>query len=135
MSMLPSLPELWDTLADYPAARTGEALVYLLHQVQAMVGAQHAFLAVNVRLGGGELAASDLCRGWRVRDIVFADPTPEKLEATRHFLAYGQKLDPVHLGQTTINLMQTGGTYRSARLHDGVLLDWDTFVETKHYDL
>ena len=135
MSTILSPPELWDILADFPAAHSGEALVYLLHQVQAMVGAQHAFLAVNVRLGGAELAAHDLCRGWRVRDIVFADPTPEKREATRHFLLHGQKLDPVHLGQTTINLMQAGGTYRSARLHNGLLLDWDTFVQTKHYEI
>ena len=61
-------------------------------------------------------------------------PTPQRLALIRAFLAGSDKLDPVHVGQTSINICATAGRFRVETLHGG-LVDWEEFRHTEHYRL
>lgn len=124
----------YDALADFPAARTGDALAFLFATLGGLVGAEYVFWNLLVRLGTGEVARTDLCRGWRVCDIALQDPTPERLARVKLYLEGTEKQNPLYLGQTSINLTLHAGEHRVGRMRGG-LVDWDTFRQTPHYQL
>ena len=85
-----------------------------------------------VRLGTGEVAERDPCLGWRVREVILAEPNPDRLVRLREFMEGTEKQHPLHLDEATIKLMRAGGNFRSARL-SGDLIDFASFRQTLHY--
>ena len=63
-----------------------------------------------------------------------AVPTPQRLALIRRFMEGSDKLDPVHVGQTSINICATHGRFRVESLHGG-LVDWEEFRQTEHHRL
>ncbi len=123
-----------DRLADFPAARVDDALAFLFVALRRLVGAEAVFWNLLVRLGGGEVARVDLCQGWRVRDMVMENASPERMARVRQYLEGTRKQDPLHLGETSINLAQHAGEFRAERMRGG-LVDWERFRQTPHYAL
>ncbi len=121
-----------DRLVDFPAARVDDALAFLFAALRRLVGAEAVFWNLLVRLGGGEVARVDLCRGWRVRDMVMENPSPERLARVRQYLEGTRKQDPLHLGETSINLARRAGEFRAGRMRGG-LVDWERFRRTPHH--
>lgn len=139
MSTRPSLTQAdlfacWNELSAYPAAQVEEMLVHFYRTALPLLGADSGFWVPLVRLARGELAARDLCHGWRVRDVVPATPTPARLAQIRRFLEGNDKQNPVHVGQTTVNICAGSGRFRVERLHGG-LVDWEEFRQTEHQRL
>ena len=89
---------------------------------------------LTVRLGTDNLAQNDLCGGWRFRDIVPANPTPELLARLRAFPDGMDKQDPERVGETAIKALRSGGTFRVHTLHQD-LADYEQFRQTVHYRL
>lgn len=129
-----SIYALWNALADYPAARTGDALMRLFAFLQPLVGAQNVFWCLLLHVGSGEAERTDPCRGWRLRDTVIADPTPERLERIHRFQQGTDKESALHAGMTTVALMRGSGRFRAPRMRDG-MVDWEAFQRTAHYKI
>jgi DNA-binding CsgD family transcriptional regulator len=96
--------------------------------------ADNSWWCLTVRIGTPQLARPDLCSGWRVRHIVHARPSPELNERVRVFLEQTDKQNPVHMGETTINVLRASGEFRVHRLHGG-LVDLESFERSEHYRL
>ncbi len=124
----------WNALFAYPAGDTEAMLAHFYRVALPLLGADDGYYLLMVRLAEGEEAARDLCKGWRARAIVPAVPTPQRLALIRAFLAGSDKLDPVHVGQTSINICATAGRFRVETLHGG-LVDWEEFRQTEHHRL
>ncbi len=124
----------WNALFAYPAGETDAMLAHFYRVALPLLGADDGYYLLMVRLAEGEEAARDLCQGWRARAIVPAVPNPQRLALIRSFLAGSDKLDPVHVGQTSVNICATYGRFRVETLHGG-LVDWEEFRRTEHYRL
>ena len=124
----------WNALFAYPAGDTEAMLAHFYRVALPLLGADDGYYLLMVRLAEGEEAERDLCQGWRARAIVPAVPTPQRLALIRSFLAGSDKLDPVHVGQTSVNICATSGRFRVASLHGG-LVDWEEFRHTEHHRL
>ena len=125
---------LWNSLADYPVARTSDALAHFFRTSVRLLDADDVRWCQTVRLGTDDLAQNDLCGGWRFRDIVPANPTPELLARLRAFLDGVDKQDPERVGETALNVLRTGGRFRVHTLYDD-LADIERFRQTVHYRL
>ena len=124
----------WNALHAYPAGETDAMLAHFYRVALPLLGADDGYWLLMVRLGQGDLAERDLCKGWRARAIVPAVPNPERLALIRRFLEGSDKLDPVHVGQTSVNICATHGRFRVRSLHGG-LVDWEEFRQTEHHRL
>lgn len=127
--------ELWNDLADYPAARTDAALAHLFRELLTLVEADDARWCLSVRLAARENAQNDLCLGWRVRDLVPASPTPELLARFHHFLQHAVKQNLEHIGHTTVHVLRGSGAFRIYTLRGPGFLDFEEFRQTEHYRL
>src|SRR4051812_43122117 len=87
-----------------------------------------------VRIGTSRQARADLCAGWRLRQMVMAHPTPDLDERKRVVTEETDKQNPVHMGQTTVNVLRASGSFRVHRLLGG-LVDLSEFRQTAHYRL
>ena len=125
---------LWNALAEYPVARTGDALAHFFRESVRLLDADGARWRQTVRLGTGELAQNDLCSGWRVREILPANPTPELLARIRDYLDGMDKQDPDRVGETTVRVLQSTGRFHVQTLHKD-LVDFERFRQTVHYRL
>ncbi len=125
--------DLWNTLADYPAARTGNALAHLFRVVLPLIGAQHGFWCLLMRMATDDTAQRDPSLGWRVREVILAEPNPDRVARLREFMQAAEKQNQLHLDEATTRLMRRGGEFRAARLSGGVLVDFDRFQQTDHY--
>ena len=139
MSTQPSFTQddffaLCNRLAEYPAAENEAMLAHFFQAALPVLHAGNAFWTLLVRLGTGPVADEDLCHGWRTRDILVANPSPTQLAQVRRFLDGTDKQNPVHLGQTTINVTRASGRFRVERLRGG-LVDWETFRHSDHHRL
>ena len=125
---------LWNALADYPAARTGDALAHFFRESLRLLDADGVRWCLTVRLGTDELAEHDLCHGWRVREVLPANPTPELLARIRDYLDGMDKQDPDRVGETTVSVLRTSGRFRVQTLYKD-LVDFEQFRQTVHYRL
>lgn len=125
---------LWNALADYPVARTGDALAHFFRESVRLLDADGARWCLTVRLGTDALAQNDLCQGWRVREVLPANPTPELLARIRDYLDGMHKQDPERVGETTVSVLRTGGRFRVQTLYKD-LVDYERFRQTVHYRL
>ena len=87
-----------------------------------------------MRLGSGPVADDDLCHGWRTRDILLANSSPAQLAQVRRFLEGIDNQNPIHLGETIINVMRASGRFRMERLRGG-LVDRETSRYSDHHRL
>ena len=125
---------LWNALADYPAARTSDALVHFFREAVRLLNVDGARWCLTVRLGTGPLADNDLCSGWRVCEILPANPTPELLARIRDYLDGVNKQDLDRVGETTVKILRSGGAFRVLTLRDD-LISFEQFRQTVHYRL
>ena len=103
---------LWNALAEYPAARTGDARAHFFQESARLLRADGARWCLNVRLATGAQAKDDLCGGWRIREMLLANPTPEGLARVRAYLASMNRQDPERLGEPTVVALRGSGTFR-----------------------
>jgi DNA-binding CsgD family transcriptional regulator len=110
---------LWDELAAFEAARTDDALMFLLGAVAEMVGAQNAYWMGVVRVVDD---ARDPLLGWRPRVVRYLRPVPDDKRHTPprpRALRRGRKVDEATRAQTRL-----AGTFRACRLRDLFPADW-----------
>jgi DNA-binding CsgD family transcriptional regulator len=110
---------LWDELATFEAARSEDALMFLLGAVAKMVGAQNAYWMAAVRLTDD---ARDPLLGWRPRVIRYLRPLPNDEKYTHErirSLRRGRTID-----EATVAQARRAGTFRACRLRDLVSSEW-----------
>ncbi len=119
--------DLWDALADFDAARSDAALLYLMQQLCALAGGCNVIWFGSVRLDS--TLPADPVGGWRVRSARFLHQSP-LLERTAVEQMDLLEMGPVDI--TTIRNVKGAGVFRAHRLRD--LIDEDWFA-TEYYDL
>lgn len=120
--------QLWDELADFPAAQSDEALTHFMGRLSAWLEAQDVVWVGAARMAEGSAARRDSLRGWRGVAIRHLNPTPEILARSQH-AASTQASEPA---LTTRALVAGSGTLRVHRLHDG-FVDFAAMQKTEHY--
>jgi DNA-binding CsgD family transcriptional regulator len=119
---------LWDELASFEAARTDDALMFLLGAVAEMVGAQNAYWMGAVRAMDD---ARDPLLGWRPRVVRYLRPVPDDKRHTPprpRVHRRGRKVDAATAAQVRL-----AGTFRACRLRDLFSADWfksDTYLQS-----
>jgi DNA-binding CsgD family transcriptional regulator len=116
---LSSIHTLWDTLADFDAARMEEARSHLLTGICDLIGAQNAVWIGAVRLGDPQ--PEDPVKGWRPRAIRQLRPTEvieEKAKEQADMLEAGE------VDVTTLRNVALAGQYRVNRLVELAPKDW-----------
>jgi len=125
---IPSIPALWDALADFPASRGDAALNHLKKAVCQWVGADSAFWVGVVRVATGGAARRDPLHGWRARAAVHTRRNIDSASLARQGMRQ-QDTDPP---MTSCAIAAGAGTFRVRTMHDG-LLDMAAFRRTAHY--
>ena len=119
---------IWDRLADFDAARTEEALLFLLQALKELVGADDAVWIGTVRLADGKAAKRDHQRGWRGSVVVHLEWTDLK----RQVVAAAMKAQEIDGGVPSfIELAKLSGNFRTLTLRE--LHNMATFTRTEHY--
>jgi DNA-binding CsgD family transcriptional regulator len=111
--------QLWDELSTFEAARSEDALMYLLGAVAQLIDAQNAYWMGTVRLAEDK---RDPLRGWRPRVIRYLRPLPNDEKYTQNrmrSLQQGRTVDEATAAQTRL-----AGTFRACRLRDLVSPEW-----------
>jgi len=121
---------LRDALADFPAARSDDALMHLLQTLCGWLGADNAFWVGAVRMAGGAAAMRDPQHGWRGRAALFLRSNARIAEQTRAAIRSQDQPDP---DMATCALTAGAGTFRVHRMHDG-FIDFDAFRRTAPYE-
>lgn len=113
---------LWDGLADFEAARTDDALLYLLRAVSGLLDAQKAYWlgAVRVRQSD-ELNERDPLKGWRPANIRYLDTLPADLQIYRQGMRNVASGEP---DESTANHALNAGRFRAVLLRDHVSPDY-----------
>lgn len=109
---------LWDELADFDAARSDQALTYLMGKLCLLVGAWNASWMGGVRL---DAVPGDPVKGWRPRCIRFLHPSPLLDGAALEQLGM---LEQGVVDITTIRSIENAGVFRANRLCDLVSSEW-----------
>lgn len=122
--------ELWDELADFPLARTRDAIDLLFCRIAEWIGADNAFWVGVVRVQESARAQKDILHGWRLRAAERWQPrTEECQDQIRKVLAHMER-DP---GISTRKIISESGRFRSYRLRDG-FVDFQAFRKTPQYN-
>jgi DNA-binding CsgD family transcriptional regulator len=128
MKYLNEIHQIWDRLADYPAAQSQQALRYLLKEINQLIGADTGYWLSAFRLD--ELDASrDFMLGWRPGPICFSEELPE-VENT--YKKYIKEIDSgrYEVGESTLNHLKQSGKFRATLLRDHVSAD---FLDSDFY--
>jgi len=104
---------LWDELADFDAARSDEALGYLMAGLCQLVGAQNANWIGSVRMV--DILPGDLVHGWRPRCVRFLHPSAQ-IDASVKEQAKNLELGSVD--ESTIRNVAQAGIFRANRATD-----------------
>lgn len=120
---------LWDELADFPASRTGEALVHLMETLCGWLRADNALWIGGVRVAAGTVGRQDPQHGWRGRVLSPLYPHTSPQEQLSRRAMREQDTDP---GMTTRTITAQAGEFRVHRLRDG-FVDFARFRRTAHY--
>jgi len=119
---------IWDRLADFDAARTEKALLFLLQALKELVDADDVVWVGTVRMAYGEEAERDHQRGWRGSVVVHLEWTDLK----RQVVAAAMKAQEIDSGVPSfIELAKLAGNFRTLVLRE--LHDMATFTRTEHY--
>ena len=118
--------DLWDALADFDAARSDAALLYLMQQLSVLAGGCNVIWFGGVRLD--PTLPADPVKGWRVRSVQFLHRS-QMLDRTAVEQMSLLDMGPVDI--TTIRNVEGAGVFRARRLRD--LIDEDWFA-TEYYD-
>lgn len=120
--------QLWDDLADMPAANIDHGLEHLMRVMCEWLRADNAVWVGAVRMARGQRAARDPLNGWRARarHVLLANPTLDRSaqQATRD-------LDSAP-GMSTVALTRAAGEFRVHRLRDG-FVDLAAFRRTAQF--
>lgn len=116
--LLAQIHALWDTLADFDAARIDDALDHLMEGLCALVGAQNAIWIGVVRLAD---AAGDPMSGWRPPVTRFLHPTGKLLDAVN---AQTRRMDRGFPNQAAAGVIAQSGRFRACRLCDVAPQEW-----------
>ncbi len=140
---------LWDELDAFPASRTDEALVHLMHWFRQHLAADNIIWLGSLLMLDQEAARHDPLLGWRLRtrqSFVLEKESYRKLVAsyfaTEHygrltpaFYRKGRRPDAdIHIGMASREVVRQAGTFRVHRLRDG-WIDFAKFRRTEHYRL
>lgn len=120
--------EIWDRLADFDAARTEEALRFLMVELKSLVAADDAVWIGVVRIAHGAAAERDHQLGWRGRVVVHLEWTDLKREVVAAAMKAQEKDGGV---PSSIEMAKLAGDFRTLTLRE--LHDMRTFVRTEHY--
>lgn len=110
---------LWDELADFDAARSGEALNHLMGKLCTLAGAWNITWMGAVRLD--TTFYGDPIKGWRPRVIQHLHPSLPLDDAA---LEQKEKLEQGVVDITTIRNVEGAGAFRANRLRDLVDTEW-----------
>jgi DNA-binding CsgD family transcriptional regulator len=124
---------LWETLDQFPAEKTDEALVYLAKGLKKLFKADNVKWHAAVRVLP---AKKDPLSGWRMRayhDLVPHPPSYQKLTAAIY--KGRERLDPDFLiGLATLAVIAGSGKFRVHRMRDG-FIPFREFRKSEHYRL
>ncbi|MDP1612285.1 MAG: LuxR C-terminal-related transcriptional regulator [Sulfuritalea sp.] len=109
---------LWDSLADFDAARVDAALDYLMQGLCALVDARNAVWSGLARLGDAE---GDPASGWRPRSVRFLHSTEKLLASVR---AQTERMDQHFANDVIAAIATQAGLFRAHRLCDVVPQEW-----------
>ncbi len=123
-----SIHQLWDELADIPAARSDRALEHLMRTLCRWLRADDACWIGAVRMARGQAAGRDVLHGWRARATHALQEGPARLRLAQQAIRE-QEYDP---GLSTIALVEGAGKFRVHRLRDG-FVDFERFRRTRHF--
>lgn len=110
---------LWDQVADFPAARTDDALVTFMKGVCQLIGAGNASWLGGLRMG--PTVPTDPLRGWRPRANRYLYPAPVHDEAYRAQVA---KMYRGEADQATALAVRGAGAFRSYRIRQELPAAW-----------
>lgn len=119
---------LWDELLTIPPSASEQALMRLLDVITGWIGADQARWVAMLRSPPADPEPEDSLRAWRVCASRSLHPYT-KAQIALLKSAHRQTLDE---GDTTRALQEAAGTYRTHRLHDG-LIAFDSFRRTPYY--
>ncbi len=125
--------KLWDSLSDFNASDSDNALDLFLKQVCRWIGAENAFWIGAIRIQRGAKAKRDPMSGWRAGAMHMLDPTYIDKQRQKNSLRKINRPDS-DPGETSMRLARQSGSFRTATLSSGDLVDLDTFKKTDHYD-
>lgn len=109
---------LWDELATFEAARSEDALMFLLGAVAQLVDAQNAYWSGAVRMTEDE---RDPLNGWRPVVVRYLRPLANDEKFTQ------QRLRAIRRGavdELLVAQSRLGGTFRARRMQDLVSPEW-----------
>jgi DNA-binding CsgD family transcriptional regulator len=119
---------IWDQLADYPAAKTHEALLCLMRKLKELVNADDAVWIAVVRIAHGAAARRDHQLGWRGRVVTHLEWTDLK----QSVVASSMKAQETDGGvPSSIEMAKRAGCFRTLTLRE--LHDMESFSQTEHY--
>lgn len=119
---------LWDRLADFDAAQTEDAQLFLMQELKKLAGADDAVWVGVVRMAHGAAAKRDHQLGWRGRAVVHLEWTDLKREVVAAAMKAQEKDGGV---PSSIEMAKLAGNFRTLVLRE--LHDMSTFVRTEHY--
>lgn len=110
---------LWDSLADFPVAKTDEALVHFMEAVCKQINAGNAFWLGALRMDS--TAPTDSLRGWRPRANRYLYPSSAHDEAYRAQVA---KMYRCEANEGNKLAVSGAGTFRSYRIRQVMPPAW-----------
>ncbi|WP_439136121.1 response regulator transcription factor [Pseudomaricurvus sp.] len=116
--------QIWDKLADWPAAQAEQALKYLLNSICTLVDADHSYWLSAYRMSPSE---NDPLLGWRLGPVFYPAEEIHDQKVYR-----GAQLDE-HEGiidESSYNHVRQSGRFRSLFLRDHVT---DAYYSTPQY--
>lgn len=110
---------LWDELSDFDAARSDEALDYLMGKLCTLVGAWNVIWVGAVRMSVS--SPNDPVKGWRPRSVHHLHPSPPLGETSKELT---EKVDRGIVDVSLVRNTEGAGTFRANRLRDIVGPEW-----------
>lgn len=119
------IPLLWDRLAEWPAARSEQALQFLLEGISELIDADHSYWLSALRMAEPETA--DPMLGWRPGPAFYCREQPIDQQSYRRAV---KEIETGDVGESTYNHVRGAGHFRATLLRDHVSA---AFFDSAHY--
>ena len=119
------VPLLWDRLAEWPAARSEQALQFLLEGISELIDADHGYWLSALRMAEPEIA--DPMLGWRPGPAFYYREQPIDQRSYRQAV---QEMESGDLGESTYKHVRQAGRFRATLLREHVSAE---FFDSPHY--
>ena len=121
---------LWDSLSDYGANSTHDALRHAMRTISGWICADNALWLGLVHIPSHRRHAPDPLLGWRIGAVEILNPEVVPPAHVREGLKIMQTPDP---GDTSVLIASTMGRFRAYSLQSGIV-DLAALEKTEHYD-